>query len=111
MGLGLKKGGALAYVRVWRFRPAVGRETEFRDAYSATGRWATLFSRATGYRGTSLLVPNEPGGWWLTVDRWDDAADFEVFGHDFGKEYRALDAELEGIAGEEQFIGAFEEVE
>ena len=98
----------MTHVRVWKFRPPEHREREFETAYSANGRWAELFGKAAGYRGTSLLRPLEPGGWWLTLDRWDSAGDFEAFGHDFGEEYRALDAELEGIAGEEEFVGAFE---
>ena len=99
----------MTHVRVWKFRPPEGREQEFADAYSGTGRWAALFGKAPGFRGTSLLRPTEPGGWWLTLDRWASAGDFEAFGHDFGDEYRALDTELEGVAGEEEFVGAFEE--
>jgi hypothetical protein len=44
----------------------------------------------------------------LTIDRWNSAANFENFTQVFGDRYRALDAELEGIAGEEVFIGTFE---
>jgi hypothetical protein len=51
----------------------------------------------------------ETNGWWLTVDRWDTVNDFEAFQRDFGEEYRALDADLVGIAGDEEFVGAFEE--
>ena len=99
----------MTHVRVWRFRPPPGREREFAEAYDGEGRWAELFRRASGYKGTVLLKPDQPGGWWLTLDRWDSAADFEAFGHDFGADYRALDAELEGVAGEEEFVGAFED--
>jgi hypothetical protein len=99
----------MVHVRVWKFLPPEGREGEFEGAYSGSGRWAGLFGRAQGYRGTTLMKPAEPGGWWITLDRWNSVADFESFAHDFGKEYRALDAELEGVAGEEEFVGAFEE--
>jgi heme-degrading monooxygenase HmoA len=101
----------MTHVRAWKFRPPPGSEQQFASAYGEAGVWAQLFSRAGGYRGTILLSPAEPGGWWMTLDRWADAADFEAFGHDFGKEYRELDAELEGVAGEEEFVGAFEEPE
>jgi heme-degrading monooxygenase HmoA len=97
------------HVRVWKFRPPQGREQEFDAAYSGEGRWTALFRRAHGYQSTSLLRPIERGGWWLTIDRWNSNADFEAFGRDFGEEYRALDAELEGVAGEEEFVGAFED--
>ena len=100
----------MTHLRIWKFRPPAGREQEFAEAYSGSGKWAELFGRAKGYRGTSLLKPLGPDGWWVTIDRWNNAADFEAFGHDFGEEYRALDAELEGVAGEEQFVGAFEDI-
>jgi heme-degrading monooxygenase HmoA len=99
----------MTHVRVWKFRPPDGHEQEFARSYSGTGRWAELFARAAGFRGTTLLAPVEPDGWWLTLDRWDSAAEFEAFGQRFGEEYLILDAELDGIAGEEEFVGAFEE--
>jgi heme-degrading monooxygenase HmoA len=98
----------MTHHRIWKFRPAPGREEEFAVAYDGRGPWAALFGEARGYRGTDLLRPIEPGGWWMTIDRWDAQADFDAFQRDFGREYRALDAELEGVAGEEEFVGAFE---
>ena len=79
------------------------------QAYSGSGHWARLFEQAQGYRGTVLLRPCEAGDWWLTIDRWDTLRDFEAFQDDFGVQYRGLDKELEGVAGEEMFVGAFEE--
>ena len=99
----------MSHVRAWKFRPPQGREEEFALAYDADGVWAALFRKARGYLGTSLYRPDEPGGWWLTIDRWDSAADFEAFERDSGEEYCALDIELESVAGEEEFVGAFEE--
>ena len=98
----------MTHVRVWRFRPPPGGEQAFAEAYSGGGRWSQLFAKARGYRGTALMRPVETGGWWLTIDRWDSAEDFEAFQRDFGEEYRTLDLELEGVAGEEEFVGAFE---
>ena len=98
----------MTHHRVWKFRPPEGRESEFAAAYDDAGDWAQLFSRAPGFGGTSLLRPAEPGGWWLTIDRWDSSASFDAFNEVFGDEYRALDARLEGVAGQEEFVGAFE---
>lgn len=98
----------MTHHRIWKFRPREGREQEFATAYDGEGVWAALFAKATGYCGSSLLKPAQPGGWWLTIDRWESLRDFEAFGQRFGTEYRALDAELEGVAGEEEFVGAFE---
>jgi heme-degrading monooxygenase HmoA len=101
----------MTHVRVWKFRPPAGNEAEFALAYGADGVWADLFGKAPGFLGTSLYRPDEPGGWWMTVDRWSSAGDFESFGHDFGEEYRTLDSQLEGVAGKEEFVGAFEEAD
>lgn len=99
------------HVRVWKFRPPAGREEEFASVYGPRGPWAELFSQAAGYRGTSLLQPAEAGGWWLTLDRWHSLADFERFQTELRDQYQALDAKLEGVAGEEVFVGAFDEAE
>ena len=99
----------MTHLRVWKFRPPADREDEFALAYGSDGVWATLFGRAQGYLGTTLYRPGEPGGWWMTFDRWNSARDFEAFQSDLGDDYRGLDAELEGVAGEEEYVGAFEE--
>ena len=101
----------MTHVRIWKFRPPPDREQEFAIAYGADGVWAALFGKATGYLGTSLHRPGEPGGWWLTIDRWSSAGDFAAFTEAYGEQYRALDAELEGLSGEEQFVGAFDDAE
>ena len=101
----------MTHIRMWKFRPPPDRESDFALAYGADGVWAALFGKARGYLGTSLYRPDKPGGWWLTIDRWDSAAAFDSFDQAHGEEYRALDAELEGIAGEEEFVGTFEEAE
>ena len=99
----------MTHVRIWKFRPPEGREQEFAEAYCGAGAWSGLFTKARGYRGTTLMKPSEQGGWWLTIDRWESAGDFEAFGRIYGEEYRTLDSQLEGVAGDEEFVGAFEE--
>ena len=99
----------MAHVRVWKFRPPAGREDAFVEAYASDGAWAQLFGQAPGFVGTALLSPVESDGWWLTVDRWQSRADFDRFDREFGDAYRALDEELEGVAGEEEFVGSFED--
>lgn len=100
----------MAYARVWKFRPQESQRQEFVAAYGVNGPWSELFSKADGYRGTALLSPEEPGGWWMTIDRWDSRAHYEAFQGDFGECYRSLDAALGTIAGEEEFVGAFDEI-
>ena len=101
----------MAHLRIWKFRPPAAREDEFAAAYSPDGDWARLFGTADGFLETRLLRPAEPGGWWMTVDRWLSKDDFEAFQAQRGDDYRRLDAELEGCAGEEVFVGGFEELD
>lgn len=99
----------MTHVRVWQFEPAPGREQEFAAAYSGDGVWARLFGRAEGFLGTTLLAPAEPGGAWLTLDRWATQAAFERFQDTHGEHYRNLDSELSHLTASEHFIGAFDE--
>ena len=99
----------VAHVRIWRFEPAPGREHEFAAAYAGDGPWARLFGQADGFVGTTLLAPDQPGGPWLTLDRWRSRAAFERFQAEHGDAYRALDVELEPLTVEELFVGAFGE--
>ena len=46
----------------------------------------------------------------MTIDRWQSEAMFLAFQADQGAEYRQLDEKLEGCAGEEIFVGAFEDM-
>ena len=100
----------MTHVRVWRFQPAPGHEEAFAAAYSGDGVWAELFRQDEGFVGTILLSPVEPGGPWLTLDRWQSQAAFERFQDDFGEAYRRLDAQLEPLTTDELFIGAFDEL-
>jgi heme-degrading monooxygenase HmoA len=99
----------MTHVRVWQFRPVPGREAEFAAAYSSDDVWARLFRQAEGFIGTSLLAPAEPGGPWLTLDRWATPSAFDRFQAEFGDAYQRLDAELAPLTAGELFIGAFDE--
>ena len=97
----------MAHHRLWQFRPPPGREPEFAAAYARDGPWAELFAQAPGFIGTRLLRGSD--GWWLTIDSWDNADAFARFQADQGDAYAKLDRELEGVAGEERFVGAFDD--
>jgi heme-degrading monooxygenase HmoA len=68
-----------------------------------------LFEQADGFVSTTLLAPDEAGGPWLTLDRWQSRAAFDHFQQAQGDAYRALDATLSDLTADERFIGAFEE--
>ncbi len=98
------------YVILWRFRPAVGRESEFERAYGPSGVWARLFGREEGYLGTELLLrrSEDESREYLTLDRWTSRGAYEDFLTRRGGEYRRLDRRMEGLSEEETLLGAFE---
>ena len=50
-------------------------------------------------------------GIYLTADHWESFEAFERFQAAQGEQYRRLDAELEGLALAETFLGAFDQVD
>ena len=100
---------AVTHVRIWQFEPCPGREREFAAAYASEGAWAELFQQAEGFIGTTLLAPAEPGGSWLTIDRWESKLAFEQFQASLGEAYRSLDDTLSELTAAEHFIGAFDD--
>jgi heme-degrading monooxygenase HmoA len=97
------------YTILWEFLVAPAKRAEFERAYAADGPWAALFGRAAGFVDSRLLRCTEQDGRYLTVDRWRSHGDHVTFQRDFGTEYTALDARLEGLADVENRIGAFED--
>jgi len=95
------------YVVLWRFRPLVGRESEFERAYGPSGQWAQLFRRGDGYLGTELLRRSDDSREYLTLDRWSSRAAYEAFRVRWSSEYRRLDLRLEELTEEEAPFGAF----
>src|SRR5262249_12594157 len=91
---------------VWSFRVEPGRVGEFEDIYGAAGAWAQLFARSAGYLGSELL--RQPGGRYLTIDRWRAQADHDAFKAQHGDDYHALDRRCEELTADEQAIGVFE---
>ena len=99
----------MTHLRLWRFAVPAGTEQRFVAAYKSDGDWARLFAAAPGFMRTELW--READGTYLTADHWESAAAFERFQADVGEAYRQLDDELEGIAGIETFVGAFDLVD
>ena len=96
----------MTHLRLWRFDVPPTTEEQFLAAYGPDGSWARLFQTADGFIRTELWKSVD--GSYLTADHWRSAGDFERFQSEQGADYRRLDRELEGIAGDESFIGAFE---
>ncbi len=96
------------YVVLWRFRPLVGRESEFERAYGPSGPWTQLFRRGDGYLGTELLRRSDDSREYLTLDRWASRAAYEAFRVRWSNEYRQLDDQLEELTEDGTLLGAFE---
>jgi heme-degrading monooxygenase HmoA len=101
-----RQGLRLMHLRLWRFIVSPESEERFLAAYKSDGDWARLFDAAPGFVRTQLWRAED--GSYMTADYWNALADFEQFQAGQGAEYRRLDAKLEGIAGVETFIGAFD---
>jgi heme-degrading monooxygenase HmoA len=95
-------------VIVWRFRPAAGREADFRRAYGPDGAWARLFARAPGYLGTELLRDRAGGVAWITIDRWRSALEHAAFASRHADAYAALDRECAALTAHEEKLGEYE---
>ena len=96
------------YVVLWRFRPSMGRESEFERAYGPSGEWTRLFQHGEGYLGSELLQRSDDPREYLVLDRWASRAVYEVFRARFSSEYRKLDSRLEKLTEVEVSMGAFE---
>lgn len=99
----------MTHVRLWRFEVRPDTEHRFRAAYRSDGDWARLFATAPGFIRTELWSDSD--GVYLTADHWESVEAFERFQAGQSEEYLRLDAELEGIAGIETFLGGFDLVD
>lgn len=95
---------------VWQFRVPARHEAAFLAHYGPSGTWAKLFARGAGYRGTSLLRDVTDSTRFVTIDRWDSAADHDRFKTERAAEYDALDRRCDELTSDEQHIGAFETI-
>ncbi|MGB7928726.1 MAG: antibiotic biosynthesis monooxygenase family protein [Terriglobales bacterium] len=98
------------HIIIWEFTVREEYIHEFVSAYGCNGNWANLFRRAEGYLGTELLRSSHEANVFLTVDRWESAARFDIFQERFGAEYKKLDTQLEGYTLSEKKVGVFSEV-
>lgn len=99
----------MTHLRLWRFEVPPDTEGRFLAAYRADGDWAELFSTVPGFIRTELW--RDADGIYMTADHWESVTAFESFQATLGEAYRRLDAELEGVAGIETFLGAFDLVD
>ena len=95
------------FLYIWAYEVAPENRDEFRDLYGPTGRWVALFRQAHGYVDTQLLVDLDEDGRFVTIDRWESKAAFDVFRSEFAEEFDALDAHGESLTLTEVLLGEF----
>jgi heme-degrading monooxygenase HmoA len=91
---------------VWRYRVRPESVAQFENAYGGAGAWAKLFAAAAGYIGTELL--RDVDGTYLTIDRWQQQDDFDLFLAQHEAAYAGLDAVCDSWTLEETRLAVFE---
>src|SRR5580658_5065714 len=70
-----RQAAGIEMVRVvWEFFVRADRVTDFEKYYASSGRWADLFRKSEGFRGTVLLRDTENARRFLTIDSWENAS-------------------------------------
>ncbi len=98
------------HVILWEFTVKPEKLQAFVHVYGPEGDWAQLFRQSEGYRGTELLQSEAPNT-FVTIDRWEQAADLERFKDRFKTEYQQLDTQFEELTISERKLGTFTAVE
>lgn len=98
------------FVAVWQFRPKLGSEQPFLDAYGPEGIWARFFATGEGFVTTELNRDLKDQSRYLTLDFWTSKSAYDSFREVHAADYRRIDAQCEGLTAEEVLIGYFERV-
>lgn len=94
------------FAAIWEYTVIPGRERAFEALYGADGAWVALFAEQAGYRSTELLRGETPGR-YLTIDRWDSAADYDAFVASAKSRYAEIDAQGDRLTQGERCIGRY----
>ena len=92
---------------VWEFIVKEEAIPSFRRAYGPSGAWAALFRQHPGYQGTTLLQDVTASARFLTIDRWEDEAQFEQMKSTSQREYSRLDTLYGELTESERELGVF----
>ena len=95
------------YTCIWDFRVRPERQAAFETDYGPDGTWASLFRRAEGYLGTTLLRDRADPLRYVTVDRWQSIEAYQAFRARFSREYDELDRACAGLTSQETALGEF----
>jgi heme-degrading monooxygenase HmoA len=95
------------FVYLWEYEVAPVQQSDFEREYGPDGAWVALFSRASGYLGTSLLRDRTRSDRYVTIDRWESEEAHAGFLEKFRSEFDELDARCEQLTQSETLIGLF----
>ncbi len=95
------------FVVLWQFDIAEEKTSDFEAAYSASGKWASLFARSSDYLGTELLKDAYVPGRYITIDRWQSEEAFRAFRAAHDPDYESTDRDCDSLTSSETRIGAF----
>ena len=96
------------YTYIWEFLVKPEQEANFLEHYGQEGTWVQLFKKAPGFIDTLLLSDRAVPYRYVTVDRWQSAAAYQVFRMQFAEAYAALDRTCENLTSAEKEIGTFD---
>jgi heme-degrading monooxygenase HmoA len=92
---------------VWEYRVKPEAIDDFESHYGSSGTWVAFFRKGDGYRATELLRDTADPTRYVTVDTWNEEADYERFARAYAAEYASLDAVCAALTTEERLIGRF----
>ena len=96
---------------VWEFTVRPSRVDAFERAYGPDGRWAELFERFRGYRGTSLLRDRTHATRYVTIDRWETIEHRAAMLAAAQEEYSLLDKRYSRLTVSETELGVFDDLQ
>ena len=99
------------YVVAWEFRPKLGSETHFEEAYGPNGIWAQLFQQNDCFVATELSRDAMDPGRYLTLDFWNSKSAYEKFRSEHVADYAAIDTQCESLTELERELGQFERLD
>jgi len=95
------------FIVIWEYQVKIEKQSAFEKIYSASGVWAELFQKGSGYLGTELIRSAEHSDQYITIDRWTSLEAYETFLLRWKEEYQKLDLMCEGLTGQERCLGRF----
>lgn len=93
---------------LWEFVVEKGAQGQFELAYGPGGAWSDLFSKAPGFRGTTLLRDADNPQRYISIDLWESRALRAQALADHEKAYADLDSSFAEWTESETELGVFE---